>query len=96
MKSYISGLRFSRDIKKLKMRNGNKSLSKVCVLVMLILLISISSLESCKPKPELIPVGEARVIGMLPNGNWEVTPAFLIWVADLKKALEECRKEKEK
>lgn len=28
---------------------------------------------------------------MLENGNYEVTPAFLIWVGDLKKELKECQ-----
>ena len=37
------------------------------------------SATTCKTKPPvLIPIGEARVVTKLPNGNFEVTPAFII------------------
>ena len=38
----------------------------------------------CKVDPQLIPVGDARVIQVLDNGNYEVTPAFIIWAFDIK------------
>ena len=60
---------------------------------MLILLISIFALESCRKQVELIPIGEARVVGQLPNGNYEVTPAFLIWVGEMKAELERLKKQ---
>ena len=37
------------------------------------------SATSCKPKPPvLVPVGDARVVSKLANGNFEVTPAFVL------------------
>jgi len=37
------------------------------------------SATTCKTKPPvLIPIGEARVVAKLPNGNFEVTPAFIV------------------
>jgi hypothetical protein len=33
---------------------------------------------------------------MLDNGNYEVTPAFLVWVGKLKGEVEQLRKELEK
>jgi len=39
----------------------------------------------CKaPAPLLIPVGDAHVVGKLSSGNFEVTPAFILWAMDLK------------
>ena len=50
-----------------------------------ILSLSINSLTSCKrPEPVLIPVGEVEVIRRLDNGNWEVTPALIVRLFDLK------------
>ncbi len=62
-------------------------------MVILILLISILSLENCKPKVELFPVGDAKVVRQLENGNYEVTPAFLIWVGELRQEVERLKKE---
>ena len=59
----------------------------------LIILISIFVLESCKTRVELVPIGEAKVVGRLENGNWEVTPAFLAWVGELKAEVERLRKQ---
>jgi len=35
----------------------------------------------------LIPIGEAKVIGQLENGNYEVTPAFIFEYWKMKKEL---------
>jgi hypothetical protein len=41
--------------------------------------------ESCKePEPELFPIGEARVVGKTDEGNFIVTPAFIIWAKMMK------------
>jgi hypothetical protein len=31
-----------------------------------------------------VPVGDAKIVQRLDNGNYEVTSAFIIWVFDLK------------
>jgi len=36
----------------------------------------------------LIPIGEAKVIGMMENGNYEVTKAFIYEYYKMKKELE--------
>lgn len=62
-------------------------------MAILIISIAILSLESCKKQVELVPIGEARVVRMLDNGNYEVTPAFLIWVGELRAEIEKLREE---
>jgi hypothetical protein len=42
------------------------------------------SATTCRARVSLIPVGDARVVGRLPSGNFEVTPAFILWALDLK------------
>jgi len=39
---------------------------------------------NCRTEIILIPVDEAKIVQQLENGNYEVTPAFIIWVFDLK------------
>lgn len=39
---------------------------------------------TCRPRVSLVPVGDARVVSKLPSGNFEVTPAFILWALDLK------------
>lgn len=65
-------------------------ISSICLLV-----------NTCKkPEPVLIPIGDAKVVQKLPNGNFEVTPAFVkvVWGLAYKvKRLElELAKEREK
>ena len=50
----------------------------------LTLLIAFYSATTCKPHAIIVPVGEARVIAKLASGNFEVTPAFILWAMDLK------------
>lgn len=61
-----------------------RSWSRLLLTATLTLSTLCFSAISCKPDPELIPVGEARVVARLPNGNFEVTPAFILWVNDLR------------
>lgn len=51
--------------------------------MILTLLISFS-IYSCKTRTVLVPVGDAKVVQQLENGNYEVTQAFILWVFDLK------------
>ena len=69
-------------------------------MAILISLISLSVSTCKKPEPVLIPIGDARVVQKLPNGNFEVTPAFVKMTWDLafkvKKLELELKKEREK
>jgi len=65
-------------------------------VIILLLLIA------CKPNIEVLPIGdEAYPLKMLENGNYEVTPGYVLKhtalmaeVKILKAKLEECRKDK--
>lgn len=61
--------------------------------VILTLLI-VFSINSCRGEPILIPLGDARVIGQLENGNYEVTSAFILEYYKIKKELEELKKDR--
>lgn len=60
------------------------------------------SISGCKrPEPELIPIGDVRVIQKLESGNFEVTAAFVLKLLELAKEvrqleleLEKCREKK--
>ena len=51
---------------------------------MLMLLMLCFWVINCRTEIILIPVGDAKIVQQLENGNYEVTPAFIIWVFDLK------------
>lgn len=50
----------------------------------MLLTLLFSAISCSKPKPQLIAIGDAHVIQKLDNGNWEVTPAFVIKFAEMK------------
>ena len=56
----------------------------------MILIVSILFfLINCqKPEPLLKPINEARVVQRLENGNFEVTPAFILWAYNMKGQIE--------
>ena len=54
-------------------------------MVMLTLLITCFLVNNChKPNPQLIPVEDARVLEKIEDGNFIVTPAFILWAYELK------------
>ena len=64
---------------------------------MLILLISLLLANSCiKPEPQFVAIGDAHTIGRLKNGNWEVTPAYVVEFALMKWKIETIELEIEK
>lgn len=75
---------------------------RLLLLATLTLSIAFFSATSCKPHPAvLVPIGDARVVGLLPSGNYEVTPAFIIefgaykgQIKILTLELKKCREEK--
>jgi len=62
---------------------ANKSWRRRLSLAMLILSISVFASYCHRPEPELLPVGEARVIAKTEDGNFIVTPAFITLTYDL-------------
>jgi hypothetical protein len=54
--------------------------SRTATLILLTLLtLSILSLSCKQPAVVLVPIDPTtKVVQMLPNGNWEVTPAYVI------------------
>jgi len=61
------------------MRKKNRRCFALSLLAILMLSTLLFSATSCKTKPPvLIPIGDARVVAKLPNGNFEVTPAFIV------------------
>lgn len=76
----------------------DRSFYRQLSLAILILLIALLVSTCSKPVPELIPIGDAKVIAKLENGNFEVTPAFVktfrelaVKVRLLELKLEKCR-----
>jgi len=45
-------------------------------------------LATCRMRTRLVPIGEARIVQKLPNGNYEVTPAFVWHFYLMKKELD--------
>ena len=84
------------------MPKKNRRFLRPSLLATLILLTLFFSATNCrKPEPVLVPIGDAKVVVQLPNGNWEVTPAFILefgaykgQVAILTLELKKCREEK--
>ena len=84
------------------MPKKNRRSWRLSLLATLTLSIAFFSATSCKPHPAvLVPVGDARVVALLPSGNFEVTPAFITefgaykgQVAILTLELKKCREEK--
>ena len=61
------------------MRKKNRRCWRQSLLAILTLSMLFFSATTCKTKPPvLIPIGDARVVAKLPNGNFEVTPAFIM------------------
>lgn len=52
--------------------------------MILTLLIVFYLVNGCRTETVLVPVGDAKIVQRLDNGNYEVTSAFIIWVFDLK------------
>lgn len=78
------------------MRKRNRNLLRLYATAILISLILLSA--SCRTKTELVPIGDAVIVRQLPNGNYEVTPAFIQKTfkalernKQLKKELDDCR-----
>lgn len=65
-------------------------------LAILISLLSLSIGGCKKTEIELVPVGDARVIQKLENGNFEVTPAFVLKLLELAKEVKQLKLELEK
>lgn len=65
------------------MKRKGKNWLKLLPMAMLILLIFFS-IYNCKTKLIPIPIGDSKVIQRLDNGNWEVTPAFILKFNELQ------------
>ena len=71
-----------------------RSFWTLCVAAILIALISFSS-PACRYRaspPVAVQPDEARIVGMTPDGNYIVTPAFIHWVWELKRENEKLRR----
>lgn len=50
---------------------------------MIILTLTFLGNSCSKPKPEIVMIGDAHVVGKLANGNYEITPAVLMRIDEI-------------
>ena len=74
------------------MNEKSKNTCRLLLTATLIISTAILSLEACRERVELVPTGGARVVQRLENGNYEVTPEFLVWTGRLRQEIERLKK----
>lgn len=86
------------------MRKKRRPCLRLSLLAILTLSTLFFSANSCRTKEIVfVPIGDAKVVSKLPNGNFEVTPAFLMKFNEYRSQVElltlelkKCQEEKAK